>query len=96
MPTSQQRVLELALLGLKSERQRIEQEIADIQLRFGQTRPGARQRPAPIPNTATAKPDSPNKGRKMTAAQKKKISQAMKARWAAAKGTKSHKQSASA
>lgn len=74
MTTSQHRMLELALLGLESERQRIEVELADIRQRLGRIRPDQIERP--------------NKGRTMTAAQRQKISRAMKARWAEAKGKK--------
>jgi hypothetical protein len=82
MTTSQRRVLELALLGLESERHRIEEELADIRERLGRTRADQIERGQPA---GVAQRHSPNKGRKMTAAQRRKISRAMKARWAAAK-----------
>jgi hypothetical protein len=82
MTTSQRRMLELALLGLESERQRIEVELADIRQRLGRIRPDQIERG---PSSGLAQRQSPNKGRTMTAAQRRKISRAMKARWAAAK-----------
>jgi hypothetical protein len=84
MTTSQHRMLELALLGLESERQRIEVELADIRQRLGRIRPDQIERG---PSSGLQR-QSPNKGRTMTAAQRRKISRAMKARWAAAKGKK--------
>jgi hypothetical protein len=82
MTTSQRRMLELALLGLEAERQRIEAELADIRKQLGRVRPDQIERGA---SRRLAAPQSPNKGRTMTAAQRRKISRAMKARWAAAK-----------
>ena len=89
MTTSERRVLELALIGLDTERSRIDQEMIDIRRRLG---------PVPVPRSsestsvpaARTKParSSPNKGRRMTNAQKRAISRAMKARWAALKPVK--------
>jgi hypothetical protein len=79
MTTSERRVLELALLGLETERARIEQELADIRQRLGRTPPSLHT------TTLARKPASTrrtNKGKPMSAAQKKKLSRAMKARWA--------------
>jgi len=83
--TAERRILELAIIGLETERKRIEQELSDLRQRLGRT-----PTPAPQGPTATSRRlrPSPNKGRTMSAAQKKKISQAMKARWAALKPTK--------
>ena len=80
MTTSQRRMLELALIGLESERQRIELELADIRQRLGRMRPDQVAQSSGLPRR-----NSPNKRRTMTAAQRRKISRAMKARWAAAK-----------
>jgi hypothetical protein len=79
--TAQRRILELALIGLETERKRIEQELADVRRQLSSV-PTAASQPGtsggPAPRRA-----APNKGRKMSAAQKRKISQAMKARYAA-------------
>jgi hypothetical protein len=75
MVPSERRVLELALIGLKAERMRIDDELAHIRRRLGHR---------DLPNEQ-AKRISPNRGRPMSAHQKKAISRAMKARWAAKK-----------
>jgi hypothetical protein len=76
--TSERRVLELALLGLAAERTRIEQEITDLQRRLsGRT---------DAPHTQARVP--PNKGKKMSLAQRRKIAATMKARWAKVKSSK--------
>ena len=84
--TGERRILELAIIGLETEGKRIDQELSDLRQRVGRTK----TKPAPQRATATGgRPrPSPNKGKTMSAAQKKKISQAMKARWAALKPTK--------
>lgn len=71
-----QRLLELALKGLDAEQNRIQNEISAIRSELGSgtsrvLRRGRRQ--------------APNKGRQMTLAQRRKISAAMKRRWAARK-----------
>ena len=79
--TAQRRILELALIGLETERERIEQELADVRRQLGgvPTEPSQqRTSGGPAPRRA-----APNQGRTMSAAQKRKISQAMKARYAA-------------
>ena len=88
MTTSQRRVLELALLGLESERRRIADELADIRQRLGHARSEPRPQSVFAQSNAPAKGTSSLKRKKMTVAQRKKISQAMKARWAAVKRTK--------
>jgi len=70
-----QRTLELALKGLESERTNIDNEIAQIKSELG-------QRPAIAKSVdATASPTTPPK-KSMSAAARKKISQAMKRRYA--------------
>jgi len=85
MTTSERRVLELALLGLESERHRLAAELDDIRRRLGgpstETAHPRVQRTTTLPSQRPG----PNKGRKMTARQRRKISQAMKARWAGLK-----------
>ncbi len=88
MTMSERRVLELALIGLETERSRIDQELADIRRRLGRTTASESPK-ATIPAAGTTPGrTSPNKGRPMTKAQKKAISRAMKARWAAMKSVK--------
>ena len=84
--TEERRILELAIIGLETEGKRIDQELSDLRQRVGR----AQRTPALQRATATTgRPRlAPNKGKTMSAAQKKKISQAMKARWAALKPTK--------
>jgi len=69
--TDRQRLIELALKGLESERARISEEIIQLQQEFrgggGQTQSSA---------------TSPNKGRTMSAAQKRKIAATLRKRWA--------------
>jgi hypothetical protein len=84
MTTLQTRVLELALIGLETEKRRIEDEITELRNRLGQTGYRAKLEIAPH-NALRVKRISHNKGKKMSAAQKRKISQAMKARWASRK-----------
>ena len=72
----QTRLLELALKGLESERTRLEEEIADIRQRLGGG--GARQAMASAAPTRA-------RGRRgrLSAEGRRKISEMMKARWAA-------------
>lgn len=82
-------MIELALLGLETEQRRIEQEMSDLREQLNGTN-SASPRPRTAARATTVAPPSaavghsaPNKGKKMSAAQKKKISLAMKARYAA-------------
>ena len=84
--TEERRILELAIIGLETERKRIEQELSDLRQRLGRT-PTAPARQGATATTGRPRL-APNKGKTMSAAQKKKISQAMKARWAALKPAK--------
>jgi hypothetical protein len=68
------RLLELALKGLEAERQRIDEEIADIRQQIGN---GAGRQPAARTQAAAA----PRKNR-LSAAGRKAISNALKRRWA--------------
>ncbi len=87
MAISQSRVLELALVGLESEKRRIEEELADIRERLSQA-PNT-GKPAVAPQSMLPmKRISTNKGKKMSAAQKRNISQTIKARWASRKSKK--------
>ena len=67
------KILELALIGLETERRRIEGEIAELSRRLGR---GLRQ-----------SSDQGGKRRWISAAHKRKISEAMKARWAERRNT---------
>ena len=82
------RLLELALKGLETERQRIDEEIADIETQIrgdGQrSRNQARPQPQAIPQPqSSARPVQT--GSRLTAAGRKKLSDLMKRRWAAKK-----------
>ena len=70
-----QNILAMALIGYESEKKRIDEQIAEIRakLRTGKTANVASA------NTETAKP---RKRRKLSAAARKRISAAQKARWA--------------
>jgi hypothetical protein len=69
-----QRLLELALKGLEAERATIDDEIVQIKSQLN-PRPANAQ-------TATAENSAPPKKRRMSAAARKKISEAMKRRYA--------------
>ena len=68
-----QRLLELALKGLEAERAQLDDEIAEIKSQLG----GGRS----VPTREAGNAAQPRK--RMSAAQKKKISEAMKRRYAA-------------
>jgi hypothetical protein len=72
------RLLELALKGLESEQNRIQDEIRAIRSELGV---GSASRLA-VSATGRAARVAPNKGKPMSAAQKRKISAAMKRRHA--------------
>jgi hypothetical protein len=80
MSTADQRVIELAIQALETQQARIQQELTDLRRRLG-TRPTALKATTSPAQQASTRP-APNKGRAMSAAQKKKIAKAMKARWA--------------
>jgi hypothetical protein len=93
------RVLELALIGLEAERERIDREISRLRQQ-GDRMDTADDR---FKNGRLLSRPSPNKGKKMSAGQKKAISASMKATWAQRRaaqvgptaGNVSHKSSAS-
>ena len=68
------RLLELALKGLEAERTKIDHEILQVKSQLN-PRPATAQ-------TATAGSSTPSKKRRMSAAARKKISEAMKRRYA--------------
>lgn len=75
------RILELALIGLETERQRVENELQNL-------REMLHLRTTDAPRTRSIaglfkkqRRVSPNKGVKMSEEQKRKISQSMKAKW---------------
>src|SRR5262245_39221910 len=77
-----QRLLELALKGLETEREKIDHEIAQLQNQLHVDR-SARALTARQPTSATTvKHASPPRRGPMSAAQKKAISETMKQRWA--------------
>ena len=69
------RLLELALKGLEAERAKIDDEIAEIKSQLN-------PRPAATKSAVTAGSTTPAKKRTMSAAARKKISEAMKRRYA--------------
>ncbi len=72
--TDRQRLIELALSGLESERDRISQEITQLQHQLRGGRPG---------RARAASADGPAPGsRTMSAAQKRKIAASLRKRWA--------------
>ena len=71
------RLLELAIVGLEAQRDRVEQELAQLRSRVG-------GRSA----TTGAGKKGPRRGRKRTAAEKRAHSERMKAIWAARKRAK--------
>jgi hypothetical protein len=70
-----QRLLELALKGLEAERAKIDDEIAQIKSQLGVSRAAAMREAG---NAAA----QPRKKRRMSASARKKISEAMKRRYA--------------
>jgi len=69
------RLLELALKGLQAERAKIDDEIAEIKSQLN-------PRPAVAKSAVTAGPTTPAKKKTMSAAARRKISEAMKRRYA--------------
>ncbi len=83
----QKRLLELALKGLEAERQRIDEEIANIQeqIRGGSQRSRSQARPQQAnPRPRSIARPAPA-GSRLTAAGRKKLSDLMKRRWAVKK-----------
>ena len=74
-----QRLLALALKGLEAERAKIDDEITQIRIQLGDGRRPATRGQAEIGGTATLT----RKRRRMSAAAKRKIYEAMKRRYAA-------------
>ena len=81
--TNRHRLLELALKGLESEQTRIQDEMTAIraELHNGGSSSAARRAPQ-VQAFSASRQQAPNKGKRMTLAQKRKISAAMKRRWA--------------
>lgn len=76
-----QRLLELALKGLQAERTRIDEEIAGLRAQLGEG--GGAVRRKKTRRKAAGKKTARKRGRrKMSSAQKKLISEKMKAAWA--------------
>jgi hypothetical protein len=73
------RILELALKGLEAERDRIDEEIADLraQLNGGGGRPSARRTSSQASSNTTRQKGG------ITAAGRQKLAEAMRRRWAA-------------
>ena len=73
-------ILEMAIIGYQSERDRISAKIADIQAQLGQRGPGRPKATA----TGTDRP-VPRKRRTISEAGRARIAAAQRARWAAQK-----------
>jgi hypothetical protein len=89
MPTNA-RLLELAIKGLEAERERIDQELNELRQNgsTGATKPAGS---APAARTDGEITPTQFKRRAMSAAQRRKISATMRAKWAAKNGaTKTH------
>jgi hypothetical protein len=90
MTTADRRVLELAIQALENQLSRTEHELSDLRERLGgapraaASSSAARSTPASQAGTRPA----PNKGKPMSAAQKRKIARTMKARWAKLRASK--------
>jgi hypothetical protein len=82
-------ILESALVGLQSELARVDTAMADIRARLGQRGPG---RP---PTSADGARPAPTK-RRMSAAARKRISDATRRRWAAFRKAKAGKKAPAA
>jgi hypothetical protein len=81
--TNRHRLLELALKGLESEQTRIQDEMKAIRAELGNGVPStAARRGMQVQAFGAKLRRAPNKGKRMTLAQKRKISAAMKRRWA--------------
>jgi hypothetical protein len=76
MPTNT-RILELALKGLQTERQRIEEEIVEVTAKLGGAAVAMSRRGFGMPQKA-----APPRRRRFTAAQRKAFSDRMKRYWA--------------
>jgi hypothetical protein len=75
--TERRRLIELALQALEQEQVRIQQEMTALRAELTSGTPARTNSPV-----TTAHGTSPNKGKNMSAAQKRKISLALKRRWA--------------
>jgi hypothetical protein len=73
------RLLELALKGLQADRAKLDEEIAEIKRELGNRTEGVNTQEA---RTAAAAPPAARKRRRMSAEARKKISEAMKRRYA--------------
>ena len=83
MPTISQEILRAALNGLQLEKQRIDGSIAEVQAMLDG---GSRKITAPEA-TPSLSEEAPRKGRrKRSAAVRKRMAEAQRARWAAIKG----------
>ena len=79
-----QRLLELALKGLEADRAKLDDEIAEIKRELNHRPPLVKG--AAVGNTPST--TQPKKKRRMSAAAKRKISEAMKRRYAAMRAAK--------
>jgi hypothetical protein len=81
-----QRLLEMAINGLRAEQSRIEQEIADLTAQIQGTipeKPSTRRRRARTPGRKLSQRSAAPRKRGITAAGRKRLSESAKRRWAA-------------
>ena len=84
MTSDDRRVLELAIQALEMQQVRLAEELNALRRRLS----GSAREPAQTLYQSIKKPrPAPNKGKPMSAAQKRKISRSMKARWSAVKAS---------
>ncbi len=84
-PSLSSNILQAALAGLELQRQRIDEQIAEVRARLGQKRRGRPPKDGKKAAKASAEKAAPapvKKKRTMSAAARKKISAAQKKRWA--------------
>jgi len=81
--TNRHRLLELALKGLESEQTRIQDEMNAIRAELGNgISSTVRRGQIHAFSASRSRRQAPNKGKRMTLAQRRKISAAMRRRWA--------------
>ena len=73
-------IIEAAIIGFEAQKQKIDATIAELRSQLGGTAPAKRGRKPKVAETTEA---APRKRRKMSAAGRKAIRDAVKRRWAA-------------
>ncbi len=88
MPINRRRLLELAAERLEAERQRIDEEIAEIRAELES------EQPTPKTTTKPKTPTPKRRSRKLSAKERKAVSDRMKKYWAERKKKEKEKQKA--